>query len=164
MSEMLNASTGGSVPSANNSKGSDLSDRELIMWGIVGGLFFVAVNLGLFDLERIQQMLGKSEKPVVQAIGLAILSCATLAAGAAWVRVHKPLQSTLVALQLGIIAPLAITALIESFSPNRAKAPAVSISANQETMALASSTSRPASQSQPSTVKCFVKSLVKQAC
>lgn len=146
-----------SIASGSGSKGNELSDRELLLWGCAGGFLFVAVTLGLFDLTRIKAMLEASRDPTVQVIGIAIQASVTLIAAAVWTRVHKPIQSTFVALQLGIIAPLAITAMIESFTPGQGTTD-VAAASKEGVFETASA------KEKPSIVKCIVRSLVKRPC
>ena len=95
-----------------------LSYRQLYGWGAVGGFFCIAVNYGLFDATRLEAMFSESRDPITQAIVFGIVTVVTIAAGSVWARVQTPLASVLVALQLGLVAPVAITAALSQFRDN----------------------------------------------
>lgn len=110
---------------------SALSNLQLYFWGAIGGFFCVAVNFGMFDAERLQLMFSQTGELVIQSIVLGIVMLVTIAAGAIWARAHTPITSVLVVLQLGLVAPVAITATLSQFKDNLV--PGAATSGNADT-------------------------------
>ena len=89
----------------------NLSHRQAFSWGAVGGLLSIAATYGLFDVDKVHEMINGAQ-PGVQISTYVIVSIVIVLVGALWARAHYPVRSALIAIQLGIIAPAAINALL----------------------------------------------------
>lgn len=140
-----------------------LSNGELLAWGAVGGFFFMAVKAGLLDYGHISAMLEKSRAPSLQLASFIVFAITIIGVGAAWARLHRPVLSALVAVQLGAVAPMAITATVAAGSDQLKQVAAVLAPLDGLIVAKAYAQSAPG-PSGPSTVECIVKSIVHKPC
>ncbi len=95
-----------------------LSLRATLLWGAVGGLFYVASHYGFMDYERVHQVVVSSEEAITSTkqltppITMGVIVLISVLVGAAWARVHAPIRSISLAFQLGFIAPIVLGAAV----------------------------------------------------
>ena len=135
-----------------------LSTRAVAGWGSLGGLCVVLVTNGVFDREVIQQMTNGSG-PWAQLGTLGIVSVITAVAGGVWATLHKPLYTAMLAFQLGVIAPGAFHALIGATNVS-----AADLNVRLDGLLLSSAYAQFQQTSEPTTVECIVKAIIKRPC
>ena len=158
----------------NNSSGPDntgtaatsqpvpLALKDLWWWGATGGLLSVLATNGLFDRETIVMMLNGSD-PAVQITTLVFLGIVTAGAGGLWARIHKPIHSVLVAIQLGVLAPAAINALIATTAPVSGQNTTLNFM-DELFISTAHADNQLTAQQRPSTFDCIIMALIKRPC
>lgn len=146
-----------------NSKANDndLTDRQLLLWGAAGGALSVAASFGLFDVQQIQHMV-QGDKPVTQLVTAFVAMPLTVTAGAIWAKLQKPLRTQMQAVQLGIVAPAAISAMLAS-PIGGGIGDLVTAQLDIRLISPAYAQQAPTSP-RPSTFECIVKAVVKRPC
>ena len=122
----------------------------------------VSATHGLFDRETIDMMLNGAAAEA-QMTTFVFLSIVTAVVGGVWALAHKPIHSVMVAIQLGILAPAAINALISAASPNLVQEASLNFM-DQLFISTAHASTHTATPQKPTTLNCIVKALIKQAC
>ncbi len=141
-----------------------LTDRETTRWGAVGGFFFVAANAGLFDIGGITKMLDQSQRPGLQLTAFAVFCLVIIVAGAVWARIHRPVMSVFVAVQLGVVAPMAIQAMVH-VGTNQAQQVADALGPlDGFLIGTAHAQVRTPAPQPPSPIQCIVRSIVQKPC
>jgi hypothetical protein len=141
--------------------GNDLATYQVLLYGALGGIVFVVITQGFLDHDKIRTMLAESTDAGLQGISLAIWSLAIACSGALWAIFHKPVAKEFVAFQLGLVAPLALTAMVEGAGKLASKQSAGGVISRAYA---ADATRMPISQNQSGPVRCIVRSLVKKPC
>jgi hypothetical protein len=116
----------------------------------------------MFDQEKISTML-QGNNPGIQLTTFVIFGAITASAGAFWAYVHRPIHSIMIAVQLGVIAPAAINALI-TVAPNIETTKGASL-LNGLFMSTAHASSHETTTTpKPTILDCIKSAIVKRPC
>jgi multisubunit Na+/H+ antiporter MnhG subunit len=91
-----------------------ISDRKVLLFGALGGFLYAVTNIGFLKFDSFMLVVtadnwGSFQFWVLVAFGLILM-----AVGAIWAYVHIPIPTVAVALQLGLIAPVAVGTAIDT--------------------------------------------------
>ena len=140
--------------------GSPLTLKALWTWGAAGGISLALVTNGLFDRDKILEMI-EGSRPETQVATIVVLCVVMAWAGGLWAAIHKPLYSAVLAFQLGILAPAAIHALIAAANINL---DSEKILTGTLVISKAYAQALTTEPSKPTVFECIVKALVKRPC
>lgn len=153
----------GEASSGQKNEGG-LSKRKLWLYGCAGGLISVLIANGILDNGAVEAMIN-GDKPRVQLVTLFVVGIATAALGGLWASLHFPVHSAMIALQLGLIAPSAVTATLETIG-RQAQSDEISLLSSSANALILDSRNKLifTKGKKPSTFKCIVRSIIRQKC
>lgn len=156
--------TGGGVPQLGGQQVIFLTNKQLFGWGAGGGFLSVLATSGLFDIEKIDAMV-RGTNPELQITTYIVFAVVISFAGAIWALAHKPISSIMVAIQLGLLAPAAINALIAAANLNAGTETRTNLNIiNELFVSSAYASNHTSGPTKPSTIDCIIKALIKQSC
>lgn len=148
-----------------------LSTSAVCGWAFVGGLLVVLSDASFFQGDTLAGLLG-GPMPHFQMLGF-LLSCTAIAVtSVVWALVHRPIFTEKIALQLGIIAPAAISAMLAASTPAHATQDATAMLGQVSNQAAISrvliqevdGNDQPGAESDPGPLQCILSGFIRRPC
>jgi hypothetical protein len=166
------AGQGGVPDVVGNPEGAAVEiDKSIVFrWGGIGGLLYAAADMGLLNFNGVAKIFSESEDIGIQITTLLAFGVVMVLVGGIWARIHTPIHTIAVAVQLGLIAPIAVNTLIVSAASSYEDSDETSSSWSLPGLFISVAHAEAANepeilyQQKPGLVNCIVLTLIKKPC